>query len=91
MRHLLLNTSLLVLLASGCSEVAHEAEDAIPFDQVPAAALKAAQERAPGVKFENAWKETVAGKQVFELRGRTKEGKVREIEVTATGEVIDEE
>lgn len=91
MRHKVLWTVALLLAVSGCAGEAPEAEDAVPLDQVPAAALKAAQERAPGVTFESAWKGEVGGKDVYEIRGKTKEGKIREVEVTPTGEVVGEE
>jgi hypothetical protein len=91
MRQQTLWTTTLLLAVCGCAGEAPEAEDAVPLDQVPAAALKAAQGRAPGVKFESAWKGVINGKEVYEIRGKTKEGKIREVEVTPAGEVVGEE
>ena len=45
----------LLLSAVGCGERTHEAEDAVPLEQVPEAAVKAAQKELPGVTFDAAW------------------------------------
>ena len=78
------------LLASvfGCGE-SHESEDVVPIDQLPPAALKAAQEKLPGVRFDTAWKEKKDGQDAYEIRGKTKEGKVRDAKVTADGKVLE--
>ncbi|MBX6311840.1 MAG: PepSY domain-containing protein [Isosphaeraceae bacterium] len=91
MRYQAVGLTALLGALCGCGKHVPEAEDAVPLDQVPAAALKAAQERIPGVKFESAWKGKVGGKEVYEIRGKTKEGKIREVEVTPSGEVVGEE
>jgi len=57
----------------------------IPLDQVPPAVMKAAQERLPEVKFDSALK-TPDG--LYEVRGKTKTGKIQEAEVNAAGEVV---
>lgn len=78
------------LLASvfGCGE-SHESDEVVPIDQLPPAALKAAREKLPGVKFDTAWKEKKDGKDAYEIRGKTKEGKVRDAKVTADGKVLE--
>ncbi len=75
-----------VMLTSclGC-ESEPKAEDAVPLDQVPSVAIKAAEKALPGVKFENAWK---AG-DAFEIRGKAKGGKLRDAKVTAEGKVLE--
>ncbi len=55
----------------------------------PLDVMKIAADKLPGVKFDSAYKETKDGKEVFELRGKTKEGKIRDVEVTADGEVLE--
>jgi len=83
MRKVLLALSLLA--ACGGCEREPKAEDAVPLDKVPAAALKAAEQALPGVKFENAWKDGDS----FEIRGKAKGGKLRDAKVTADGKVLE--
>jgi len=72
----------------GCGE--HGENDVpMPLDKVPPAVVKVAEEKLPGVKFDSAYKETKDGKDVYELRGKTKEGKIRDVEVTADGKVLE--
>ena len=73
----------------GCGE--HGENDVpMPLDKVPPSVVKAAGEKLPGVKFDSAYKETTKdGKEVYELRGKTKEGKIRDVEVTADGKVLE--
>jgi hypothetical protein len=60
----------------------------IPFEKVPPELVKVAQEKFPDVKFDSAYKETKDGKDVYEIRGKTKQGKIREVEVTADGKIF---
>jgi hypothetical protein len=80
--------TVLLMLISGCSDE-RENDTPIPFDKVPPTLVKAATERLPGVNFQTAYKETKGGKEVYELRGKTREGKIRDLEITADGEVIE--
>jgi len=75
-----------IMLASclGC-EREPKAEDAVPLDQVPPAAIKAAEKALPGVKFENAWKDG----DTFEIRGKAKGGKLKDAKVTTEGKVLE--
>jgi hypothetical protein len=77
-----------MLIAAGCGEVGED-DVPVPLDQVPASVVKIAEETLPGLKFDSAYKETKDGKEVFELRGKTKEGKIRDVEITADGKVIE--
>lgn len=81
---------LLLLAAAGCGE-ALEPTEMVPLDQVPEAAMKTAQEKLPDVKFDTAWKEHEQedGEEVFEVRGKTANGKTRDIKVTAGGKVLE--
>ena len=82
MRRLLL----LAILICGCSEKLKEGrKEAVALDQVPANVMKAAQERLPDVKFDSAFK-TKEG--LYEIRGKTKTGKIQEAEVNGAGEVV---
>ena len=64
---------------------------ALPLDQVPAAVLKAAKAAAPDLTFYAAYRDTFQGKESIELKGKTKTGKIREIEVSPVGEVLGSE
>ena len=76
---------MLLLLLSGCGED-HSQSANVPIEQVPAPVIKVAKEKLPGVDFEQAWK-TRNGN--YEVRGKAKDGKVRDIQVTPGGEVIE--
>jgi hypothetical protein len=80
--------TVLLMLILGCSDK-RENDMPIPFEKVPPTLVKIASERLPGVSFQTAYKETKGGKDVYELRGKTKEGKIRDLEITADGEVIE--
>ncbi len=75
-------------LALGCGEDVVR-EEVVPIDKLPAPALKAAGEKLPGVKFDTAWKVKADGKDAYEIRGKMKDGKIRDAKVTATGEVLE--
>jgi hypothetical protein len=76
-----------LLATISCGEQG-ENDEPIPLDKVPPSVVKVASDQLPGVKFETAYKETKGGEQIYELRGKTKEGKIREVEVSADGKVI---
>ncbi len=59
----------------------------VPLEQVPNAALKAARARLPDIKFDQAWK--LPGRDAYELRGKTNTGKIREVEVTSSGRILE--
>jgi hypothetical protein len=74
--------SLVLAFGSGCSQSAKKVP--IPLDQVPENLIKIAKEKLPGVNFDKAFKEANGD---FELIGKDKKGKVREIDVSPSGEV----
>ncbi len=76
-----------IALAAGCSQVNHD--EVIPLDKIPEAAMQAAQKTLPDVKFETCYKGTYGGQEIFEIRGKNAAGKIREVEVTTTGEVVE--
>ncbi|MEQ8763082.1 MAG: PepSY domain-containing protein [Planctomycetota bacterium] len=65
-------------------------EEVIPLDEVPTAALAAAEKAVPGVTFDRAERETEEGRVVYGLEG-TLDGVRHEVEVTADGDVIEVE
>ena len=82
--------SALVLALFGCAD----GDDAGPpktpmaMDQVPAVVLKAAKAAAPDLTFYAAYKNQFNGQDSIELKGKTKNGKIREIEVSPDGKVL---
>ena len=75
-----------VLSASilGCTKAPQD--QAVSLEQVPPLLTKLAGEKLPGVKFEQAIKR---GDGTYEIRGRDKRGKVRDIDLTADGQIIE--
>jgi hypothetical protein len=60
----------------------------LAMDQVPAAVLKAAKTVAPDLTFYAAYKDKFQGQDSIELKGKTKSGKIKEIEVSLDGKVL---
>jgi hypothetical protein len=83
MRHVFM--LLLLVLAIGCGDKESRAV-IVPLDQVPATFLKTAREKLPEVKFDHARKLPNGN---YEIRGKAKNGKVREVELNASGEVVE--
>ncbi|MDB5351723.1 MAG: hypothetical protein JWN86_2970 [Planctomycetota bacterium] len=79
-----------VALASGCGGGGNSAETKTPvaIGQVPSAVLSAAQKELKGVSFETAVKEKVQGADAFELTGKDKTGKTRQVEVSRQGKIL---
>lgn len=87
-RPLLGALTIAVGILAGCGGE-REHDEVVPLDRIPEPALKAAQAKLPGVKFDGAWKERDGDSEAYEIRGRTREGKIRDIKVTASGEVLE--
>ena len=45
----------------------------------------------PGIPFDRAYKIDVNGKDAYEIRGKDCRGKIREVEVSTSGEVLEVE
>ncbi|MES1213628.1 MAG: hypothetical protein ABUL64_03495 [Singulisphaera sp.] len=82
----------MLLVLAGCGHKGKQSDKPVTLDQVPPAAMKAAEAAAkkafPDLKFETA---TLRGESLYEITGRTKNGKVHDVEVTATGEILEVE
>jgi uncharacterized membrane protein YkoI len=78
---------LVLLFALGCGGKP-QSDEVVPLDQVPANLLAVAREQLPGYTFDTVYKIKVNGKEAYEIRGKNKQGKIREVEVAATGEVL---
>ena len=80
------------VLAAGCSKEPVKQDKPITLDQVPEVVMKAAKDAAkksfPDIKFETV---SIKRNGVYEITGKTNNGKVHDVEVTATGEVVEVE
>ncbi|MDR3634876.1 MAG: hypothetical protein P4L84_13815 [Isosphaeraceae bacterium] len=87
---------LLTLALSGCAEegiTSTTIRKRIAVKNLPEPILKAAQDRLRDTQIEDAFENRENGKtlQSYEIRGRTKVGKVREVRVSLTGKILEEE
>ena len=88
MRLKLLVASILCFTVAGCGEV-FEKTEMVPVDKVPDAVMKVANEKLPGIKFDTAWKEKDGDKTVYEVRGKSSDGKTRDIKISPDGSVLE--
>ncbi|SIO34810.1 hypothetical protein SAMN05444166_3981 [Singulisphaera sp. GP187] len=77
----------LMVFVLGCSSEP-ESDEIVPIEQVPVQILDVARRELPGYTFDTVYKMKVEGKDAYEVRGKDKRGKVREVEVSTTGEVL---
>lgn len=84
MRSVVMMLALTILFVVGC-ESKPKGEN-VDLDKVPEPVMKVAKEKLPDVKFEQAWK-TPDGN--YEVRGKGKNGKVRDIQVKPDGTVVE--
>ena len=88
MRASLIIQFVLLLLIAGCGE-AFEKTEMVPIEKVPEPVMKVAKEKLPGVKFDTAWTETEGDQTVYEVRGKSADGKTRDIKVSPDGTVLE--
>jgi hypothetical protein len=63
---------------------------AVPLEQVPAPVMEVAKKNAPpGVTLDSARKFTLNGEDVYEVRGKDQRGKIREVEISASGKLLE--
>jgi uncharacterized membrane protein YkoI len=87
MRHILVAAVLFVGLY-GCGGKGDEGEGPktiVKLEDVPAPAMKTAKEKLPGLNFHEAY---LKKDGTYEVRGKDKNGKVREVEVKADGTFV---
>ena len=70
----------------GCGSIGEGPKVQVKMEEVPPAALKTAQDKLPGMVFTEAF---LKKDGTYEVRGKTKTGKVREIEVKADGTFVE--
>ena len=81
--------SLMLLLTLGC-DANQTGKEVVPLADISPEVMDAAKKALPKVKFEDApGKMQVAGEDVFEIRGKMTNGKIREVEVSGSGKVIE--
>lgn len=77
--------ALLLSLIMGCGGREPTGKN-VPLDQVPATVMNVAKEKLPNIAFEQAWT-TPSGN--YEVRGRDKNGKVRDIQIKPSGDIVE--
>jgi len=79
-----------LLLIAGCSREPVKNDQVLTLDQVPEPAMKAALEAAkknfPDLKFQSV---SLRANGVYEITGKTKNGKIHDVEVKADGEIVE--
>jgi hypothetical protein len=79
------------LALAGCGEKEPSPEEWVAIDDLPAPIITQARKELPDVKFTRAWKVHRDGKEAYEMRGLTKNGKTREIMIGLDGKVLEME
>jgi hypothetical protein len=76
---------LLVVSAScaGCGESKQEITT-LRLEDVPPELMKIAKEQLPGIEFDTVWKKPSG---TFEIRGKAKNGKIREVDIRPDGTI----
>ena len=94
---LALAAGLLIAGLSGCGDSDLPpglTKKAVSIDDVPGTVRAAAKKAIPGVEFKEAW-QNLDGKgelHSYEIRGRqASDGKIREVRVSSTGEILESE
>ena len=88
MKRFALFGSVILICLTGCGE-SFEKTEMVPIGNVPETVMKVAKEKLPGVKFDSAWTEKEGGKTVYEVRGKSADGKTRDIKVMQDGMVLE--
>ena len=74
----------LLAVALGCGAAANR--EVVALADVPQNVMDVAKKELPGVTFDKAWKKKDG---TFEVSGKDKKGKVREIDIKADGTVVE--
>ena len=76
---------------AGCGKQPAPQNTFVPIAEIDPALVKVAEQKLPNVKFDTVRKIKVHGQDAFEIRGKMANGKIREVEVSASGEVLEVE
>ena len=79
----------ILLSALGCGGGEEEKAQSVPIDQVPPKLMEIARKQLPGIPFDRAYKIDINGKDAYEIRGTDQRGKIREVEVSTSGAVLE--
>jgi hypothetical protein len=88
---------LLCVFCPGCGDPDRPAgltKQAVAINEVPEALKKAAKREVPGIDFSEAWqnRDSKGNLESYEIRGRqASSGKIREVRVSLTGEILESE
>jgi hypothetical protein len=84
--------ALLAAAAWGCGDTdgddVAEIKKPVSLDKLPPAVMKAARTAAPGYTFFVAYEDTYQGQESYEIKGKDKQGKVLELEVSRDGSKV---
>ena len=81
-----LSPLLILALVSGCGKTtAPKTKVVVAVEEVPAVVMTAAQKKEPDVKFNKVIKSPDG---FYEVQGKTKAGKIIEVEVSESGDVL---
>ena len=75
---------ILLCIVAGCGD--SKKDQLIMLDQVPQTMMQVAKEKLPDVEFDQGLKRADG---TFEVRGKDKQGKVRDIDFSANGEILE--
>ena len=78
----------LLLTVWGCGDEIVRQEP-VPLEKLPPGTMDAATKALPDVKFNKARKAKFNGQDAFEIRGKDKRGKIREVEVSTSGQILE--
>jgi hypothetical protein len=79
--------ALALVAAAGCGGAVPQPEH-VDLDKVPEPVMATARSRLPGCTFTQVYRKVEDGKDVYELLAKDKQGKIREVEVSPTGEFV---
>lgn len=82
---------LVTLVVCGCGSSSAPKNEFVPVADIAPELKQVAEKTLPNVKFDSARKIKVHGEDVFEIRGKMPNGKIREVEVSASGKVVEVE
>ena len=83
---IVLSSVFVLVLVCGCGKpTAPKTKVEVPVEQVPAVVMTAAQKKEPDVKFNKVIKSPDG---FYEVQGKTKSGKIIEVEVSESGDVL---